>query len=113
MPQFYHFDQNNSGGVFIFNNEVSTHVIIEAHSALEANSIAEEHGIYFNGCDDGIDCDCCGDRWSRAHGEGTIEPLIYGQPIEEALKSKPRIKWNKKGETEIIVYYLNGDIKKY
>ena len=115
MTKFYHYSQNNSGGIFIFNNEVSTNVIIEAHSALEANSIAEEHGIYFDGCDRGIDCDCCGDRWSRIDGrtKGTTEPNIYGQSIEESLKSESRFRWNNKDGVEVIVHYLNGEVKKY
>ena len=29
----------------------------------DANDIAQGNGIYFNGVADGIDCDCCGDRW--------------------------------------------------
>lgn len=61
--KFYLFDQNNSGGNFTVDNELSSIVFIEAENAEEANSIAEAIGIYFDGCMKGIDCSCCGDRW--------------------------------------------------
>lgn len=69
---FYTFYQNNSGGYF----EGPTMVIIEAHSADEANEIAEERaGIYFDGVALGRDCWCCGDRWYRVHhGEDVLDP---------------------------------------
>lgn len=41
-------------------------VWIEAESAAEANRLAQYNGLYFDGVDDGIDCDCCGDRWYSA-----------------------------------------------
>ena len=56
---FYTFKQNNSGGTFIG----PQYVIIEADDASEANLIAYDHGIYFNGVQNGQDCNCCGDRW--------------------------------------------------
>lgn len=55
-------------------------LIVEADSATEADERAERAGAYFNGCESGMDCECCGDRWSRAYGAGTAEPTIYGRP---------------------------------
>ena len=79
---FYTFSQNNSGGDFIINDKVAEWVIIEADSADEANDIAEGVGIYFDGCENGYDCDCCGDRWYRQYDdEGTETPQIYGRPV--------------------------------
>ena len=51
---FYLFDQNNSGGNFHHDssNGIGYRVIIEADSADQANEIAENIGIYFNGCYD-------------------------------------------------------------
>lgn len=60
---FFTYVQNNSGGDFVTNDSVAHYVIIEAVNAAQANEIAETIGIYFNGCDAGIDCYCCGDRW--------------------------------------------------
>lgn len=78
---FYTFLQNNSGGFFKDPAEV---VIIEADSADEANKIAEEHGIYFDGCDAEIDCPCCGDRWYRVDEYDAEEfPSHYGRNVYE------------------------------
>lgn len=83
---FYTYNQSNPGGRFIQNDKLGQYVVIEADSADDANSRAENVGIYFDGCDDGMDCSCCGDRWYRAElsrSEGDAEPMIYGQTIEE------------------------------
>lgn len=94
---FFTFDQNNSGGVFDVDDNVDKHVIIEARTAKLANAIAETIGIYFDGCDYGIDCNCCGDRWSPVWGDkGDDTPLIYGKPP----KSNYRI------------HYLDGRIER-
>ena len=61
--KFYEYDQNNSGGRF---RGPAYKVYIEAPSAKVADSIAESQGLYFDGCERGEDCDCCGDRWDRA-----------------------------------------------
>jgi hypothetical protein len=59
----YMYDQNNSGGSFDVDGNLSHRVVIEAESRREASRIAEDLGIYFNGCEEGMDCPCCGDRW--------------------------------------------------
>jgi hypothetical protein len=42
-------------------------------------------GLYFNGCRKGIDCPCCGDRWSEAWAsDADPEPMIYGEPVAAA-----------------------------
>lgn len=81
QPKYYTFTQNNSGGRF---RGPAHYVIIKATSAKQANSIAEENGLYFDGCDTGQDCNCCGDRWYRAYSEkdATDVPMIYGEPAE-------------------------------
>lgn len=61
---FYGFDQNNSGGSFVINDKLCHRLFIEADSSEEAIAKAEELGCYWNGVDDGVDCPCCGDRWS-------------------------------------------------
>lgn len=84
--KFYTFLQNNSGGHFDIDEKagIAEVVIIEAHSADDANSRAESIGIYFNGVDSGMDCRCCGDRWYEIYsdGEGKDVPSCYGTPIE-------------------------------
>lgn len=61
--KLYEFSQNNSGGFFEVDDFVCHRVIIEAENAEEANKIALNMGIYFDGCSIGVDCNCCGDRW--------------------------------------------------
>lgn len=81
---FYHYTQNNSGGSFVIDQDLAHHVIIEAHSVEDANERAESIGLYFDGCETGVDCDCCGDRWYRqtSWDDGTEFPMIYGQTPE-------------------------------
>jgi hypothetical protein len=64
--KWFHFRQNNSGGSFDVNDEkgIGPHVYIEAIDADHANVRAEALGIYFDGVDQGNDCECCGDRWN-------------------------------------------------
>lgn len=104
--KFYNFNQNNSGGYFDDDENVSQFVIIEAHSPKEANTIAETMGIYFDGCDKGVDCECCGDRWGELdeYDKGYSEPLIYGKPV---TMYKPSL--TKEGQNYCIVHYLNGN----
>ena len=61
--KFYEFNQNNSGGSFIEDDQLCHRIIIEAQSESEATRIAESLGCYWDGVSKGIDCDCCGDRW--------------------------------------------------
>lgn len=83
QTKFYEFRQNNSGGVFHRNKDVDETVIIEAINAGQANSKAQNIGIYFNGCKDDMDCYCCGDRWYDIHsddeGEDTLEILLNNE----------------------------------
>ncbi len=62
---FYEIGQNNSGGSFVVNDKLCHKLIIEAANEQEALGKAEELGCYWNGCADGSDYPCCGDRWSR------------------------------------------------
>jgi hypothetical protein len=107
--KFFHFNQYNSGGSFDFDKEagITHHVVIEAADAADANSRAEDIGLYFNGCSDGRDCDCCGDRWSDCHDDGDAEPMVYGEPVASA---KHATKWMKAGY-ETAVHYADGRIE--
>ena len=63
MPLFQ-FRQNNSGGQYMG----PKFVVVKADDADQANQIAQDQGpVYFDGVADGIDCDCCGDRWYPVH----------------------------------------------
>ena len=107
---FFEFNQNNSGGDFVVDDRVCHHVIIEASSADQANEIAEAVGIYFNGVDDGVDCDCCGDRWYPQWGSaaGTEDPLIYGQDPTKYVD-----RFTEAGEVYCRIYYKDGLIAEH
>jgi hypothetical protein len=96
---FFTFSQNNSFGTFDVDDNVDHYVIIEAESADEANHIAESIGIYFDGVEKGIDCECCGDRWYPVYNEGVEKPEIYGNTPSEYTY-------------QYIIYYKNGTIDK-
>ena len=82
---FYEFDQNNSGGSFDVTDKLCHRLIIQASSEKEAIRIAEDMGVYFDGCEKGIDCDCCGDRW---YSSSLIEiPKRYGTFTSEQANS--------------------------
>lgn len=97
MPKFYEYRQNNSFGRF----EGPVHIIVEANSAAEANLLAvSKAGIYFDGCYDGIDCDCCGDRWDRTDDyDASPVPSVYGEPV------------GPNNYPDAVIYYLDGTTK--
>lgn len=100
---FYLFVQNNSGGVFDYDAKdgVGINVAFEANSEKEAIERAKDV-IYFNGVEDGIDCECCGDRWST---------YIWAksESIEELNKNK-YVSWSYDDST-MYVHMLDGTIK--
>ena len=76
------FRQNNSGGYFIRNGEVSDVVFIQGKSVEDIERIAESilssHSDY---------CECCGGRWYMWVDESclTDEPSNYETPLKEEL----------------------------
>lgn len=110
---FFTYRQNNSLGVFHADDKVAVYVIIEADGAKEADQRAQDWaGIYFNGCDSGDDCPCCGDRWSEAwdDNEGTEEPTIYGEPAQEYL-GENNLAFVRAGDDQryALVYYAKDN----
>lgn len=73
VPRFYEFSQTNSGGLFIINTNLCHRIVIEALSEEDAICKAEDLGCYWNGCDKGIDCPCCGDQWYKSPSVFDIE----------------------------------------
>lgn len=98
---FFYYSQNNSGG--IFDEDLGYGVIIEADNAKKANQKAEDIGLYFDGCRDGLDCPCCGDRWYEcSEGDETETPEIYGAKHDS--EGKINLDWN----MPTIIYYKDG-----
>ena len=114
--KFFKFDQNNSGGSFDADDKVCHRVIVEAKDTDEAIDIAENLGIYFDGCETGMDCDCCGDRWHRPWGdEGMVFPYSYGVYTKEEADvmvkeygciTKPADKKYRDRDTEVLFVTL-------
>lgn len=96
---FYVFNQNNSGGGFSGYHTI----IVEARNTTEANRKAKNHGVYFNGVDKDLDCDCCGDRWFHA--------TEYNAFItrEGVLKEYEYLK----GEGKVLLVDVNGSTMVY
>lgn len=89
MP-FFEFNQNNSRGVFTVNEKLCCRIFIEAPTANIANGIAEDLGVYFNGCEDGDDCPCCGDRWYKARIPEKVPRQYGGISKEESQELSER-----------------------
>lgn len=111
---FIVYHQNNSGGSLVG----PLYVIVEASSYEEADEIATSGTpVYFNGCDNGRDCRCCGDRWSRKNyywsEDRKIEADEYEcfETIEECKNSLNTSIWDTGIYAEI--YYKDKPIEKF
>lgn len=89
--KFYEFNQNNSGGGFDVDDKVCHRLFIEATSLDEAISKAENLGCYWNGVDNGMDCECCGDRWYEPSSHVDLEEINKrwkGYEVSEYLSDR-------------------------
>ena len=96
--RWFSFSQNNSGGSFHHEplDGIGRFVFIEAQNAAHAKDRAERIGLYFNGCASGLDCSCCGDRWSDYvdDSDGEAVPMRYGETYREAVDGEaPELDW--------------------
>lgn len=96
---FYLFNQNNSGGSFIVNDKVCHRLFIEADDGREALRVAESLGCYWDGVSKGLDCPCCGDRWSRYCNEIDINKFKkdgYEVSVYDSIYHNTVQEWEKK-----------------
>lgn len=110
--KFFHYSQNNSGGGFDTDAKtgLGVHMVIEARNADDANTRAEGLGMYFNGCDDGRDCECCGDRWyPKGSGDGDDKPMIYGDDVSDGTRRMQSLgmSWG-----DSFIHFADGTFKK-
>lgn len=98
-PLWYHYNQNNSGGYFVSDDNVGEDVFIQAYSAEEANELME--AIVYSSYEYSSYCHCCGERWYINARQGYDEPSKYGKSIFTGYKS-----YDPKGHA--ILYGLNG-----
>lgn len=109
---FYEFSQNNSGGSFDVTDTVCHRVFIEADNFKDALAKAQDLGIYFNGCERGRDCDCCGDRWSD-YEDSVDLPMEYGDKTFTTVEEYAQYLANHYGWTtpDARIFYKDGNIK--
>ena len=81
--KWYTWRQNNSGGRFI---EPAHFVSIQAPTHTAARRVAADIGVYFDGCSDGRDCPCCGDRWDDFPDVAEM-PEVYGEPMRKVAEA--------------------------
>ena len=119
MP-FFNYHQNNSGGGWNIDEAagISVNVIIEADDATQADIIAQRIGIYFDGCDTGRDCSCCGDRWYSAYGNGDPVPSLAGHEVKPGdpypAADDPRAgftKWTEEGVPDGFIHFKDGRVE--
>jgi hypothetical protein len=106
QTKFYLFDQNNSFGRTEREPEkgIGDKVFIEAINPDSANWIAEQKGLYFDGCSQGIDCHCCGDRWNRT---GEYDAQNTASDVTNYISESKYF-----SDDEAYIHYLNGRIEK-
>ena len=104
---WYLFYQNNSGGRFVVNDNVCHRLFIEAESNDDAINTAEGIGCYWSGVALGIDCPCCGDRWSNYDAQPIEIPKQYGV-VEEYAQHLADAYRTTTPDTRI--FYANGDV---
>lgn len=112
---FYEFSQNNSGGSFDVDDKVCHRLFIEATTLKKAIKKAKELGVYFNGCDKGLDCSCCGDRWYKIdeYNKIDLKKLSESYKIEfKEIKDYAQYLANKFGWTspDARIFYLDDSV---
>jgi hypothetical protein len=113
--EFFEFSQNNSGGSFVVNDKLCHQVIIEAHDYEEAVYIAERLGCYWDGVDCGMDCPCCGDRWSKYWEKALEFPMDYGKVIFTSVEEYVQYLADNYGFTDpdCRIFYRDGTVKEF
>ena len=101
IKYMYVYDQLNSGGYFkeIRKTYKDNMLILPVkcmgtitydyyHLAVADKGIIPNE-VYFDGVEKGLDCSCCGDRWSRLAEWDTLEKIYIYENTEDFEKSKP------------------------
>lgn len=112
--RFWEFNQNNTGGKFHEDAKrgIAHYVIVEAKTVDEASARAQDIGIYYDGCRDGRDCSCCGDRWHEPWGDGNELPSIYGREVKPGQpRGQHDTHWMDGAEG--YIHFLDGRIEAF
>ena len=98
---FYVYRQNNSGGYFVEDENVSIHVIVEADTEEQANEKFDE--ILDGDSQYTTYCPCCGQRWGGI--DETYQKVEVDSVVAEQLKKH-------RYYDEAILYMEDGTKKK-
>ena len=113
---WFEYDQNNSYGKFEIDDVLCHELWIEAETLEDANRQFLDMGGYFDGVEAGIDCGCCGDRWSPPYREGKF-PLVWDREgtvfntIEDYILHLVDMKWSMRNIYRL--FYANGDMREF
>lgn len=103
IKEMYVYDQINSGGYFkeirktykddmlILPVRCNSPVYNDYSNLAVADKEIIPNEVYFDGVEEGIDCPCCGDRWSRLNEWDLKEKIYIYENEDEFRKSKPEI----------------------
>ena len=122
MKKLYEFSQNNSGGQYDYDENLGEYVYIEADSPEKALEIADDIGIYFDGCQQGLDCSCCGDRWYDDPEEMLVESIdnikihVFDNhkieyvtiPVKEANQFQMTQQYNNQKRAQMVIHTKAG-----
>lgn len=111
--KFYIFQQNNSGGRFKIDEKrgIGYLVAVEARNAKEANNKASDIGLYFDGFVNGLDCPCCGDRWSRVYEDKYDASNSVGE-LKERYSRDSYLK-KEKDKLKSFIHYYDGKFEEF
>jgi hypothetical protein len=98
----------------VVNKKLCHRLFIEAENAEQANEIAKSLGVYFNGKEKGIDCECRGDRWYEVSEDDVVDLKAASEwmnvelkSIEDYAQSLAEYGWT---YPEARVFYLSGKV---
>ena len=112
---FYEISQNNSGGSFDVDDKICHRLFIEADNIDDAISKAEDIGCYWDGVSSGLDCPCCGDRWSTPWDDDGLDLVKLSKSYKQkfnSIEDYAQLLADKYGWTKPDgrIFYKNGDI---
>jgi hypothetical protein len=92
--KWYHFDQNNSGGYFVNNDDVGEDVFIQALSSAQASTAFYELDTESDNW-----CECCGERWGAPDEQD--QPNVYGKMLADSYSPYS-------SQSHAVLYFSDG-----
>jgi len=98
---FFMWRQNNSGGHFVVDDDLTWRVVIESDDYEQAEIYALGIGVYYDGVDEGRDCRCCGDRWYEGQELDCEDQTL----VEHLQEYADDYGWE---NPSVIIHYADG-----